>query len=143
MSKQSEAKQARPTQGDILEMARSVELIFNEDAGTPDAVARHQERVLAFSELLLCTTPHEPTSAGWMPIDTAPKNGTRLNLYWGDIPLFTGISSCYGSWDADKYATKPRPYWTHDKERLSGVKETRSNQPTHWMPLPAAPGCAA
>lgn len=99
MSKQSEAKQARPTQGDILEMARSVELIFNEDAGTPDAVARHQERVLAFSELLLRTNPQEPAAIpeGWklVPVDPTDEMLVAGQEAWAVIkPMRNAIEDC-------------------------------------------------
>ena len=69
----------------------------------------------------------------WQPIETAPKDG-------GDLLLFCPARGAVrGSWNACKYDSKPRPYWTHDRERLYGVKDTRADQPTHWMPLPKPP----
>jgi len=44
-----------------------------------------------------------------------------------------------GRWEDDKYATKPRPYWTNDRERIYGIRATRDDQPTHWMDLPPNP----
>lgn len=69
----------------------------------------------------------------WQPIDTAPKDGGDLLLY---CPL-RGVVR--GSWNICRYHTTPKPYWTHDREQLYGVRETRSDQPSHWMPLPKAP----
>lgn len=68
----------------------------------------------------------------WQPIETAPKDKDVL-LY---LPRRGAIR---GQWNSDKYARVPRPYWSHDREWIFGVRETRDCQPTHWMPLPAPP----
>lgn len=77
--------------------------------------------------------------SAWQPISTAPKNRTRVLLY------FPGTGGCVvcGCWDDDRYAEKPRPYWTHDRDRIFGTRHTRENQPTHWQPLPEPPEAAA
>jgi len=73
----------------------------------------------------------------WEPIETAPKDGTRILTYrpeghdWSKVGI--------GDWDDDKYAKKPRPYWSDQNERILGVLWCRKNQPTHWMPLPNPP----
>jgi hypothetical protein len=74
----------------------------------------------------------------WQPIETAPKDGTRVLLHrpsaaasWAQLVI--------GSFCLDQHAKRPRPYWKHDKERLEGVRQTRGEQPTHWMPLPSPP----
>jgi len=74
----------------------------------------------------------------WQPIETAPKDGTRVLLFF-KTPIFTGINIIIGRWNGDVYAKKQRPYFTHDLERIAGTRETRSNQPTQWMPLPQPP----
>lgn len=68
----------------------------------------------------------------WQPIETAPKDKEILLF----CP-FRGVVR--GSWRRDEYAKKPRPYWTHDRERLWGIRGTREDQPTHWQPLPKPP----
>lgn len=68
----------------------------------------------------------------WQPIETAPKNCNVL-LY------FPRHGAVRGSWNDGRYAQTPKPYWSHDRERMFGTRETRNNQPTHWMPLPEAP----
>lgn len=73
----------------------------------------------------------------WQPIETAPKD-QRILLGFSN-PVFTGVSAIFGRWESDKFATKPRPYWTHDMERLTGITGARAKQPTHWMPLPVPP----
>lgn len=57
----------------------------------------------------------------WMPIETAPKDGTRV-LVWN--PLFYAPVSAqfYGEWWGESYELGPLLH-----------------QPTRWLPLPAAP----
>jgi hypothetical protein len=88
---------------------------------------------------LLCRETDEALRAAmsesldsWLSMATAPKD-TDVLL---NIPKRGAIR---GRWEADKYAKNPRSYWTNDQVRLWGVAETRSSQPTGWMPLPAPP----
>lgn len=68
----------------------------------------------------------------WMPIETAPKDK--------NIILFCHRRGVIrGKWFTDQYAKKPIPYWTNDLEVIFGIRETRADQPTHWMPLPEPP----
>lgn len=67
----------------------------------------------------------------WQPIATAPKQGQVLLRWPGQR------DPCVGSWCPDSSARTPAPYWSGDTDRWIGVRETRKNQPTHWMPLPA------
>jgi hypothetical protein len=69
----------------------------------------------------------------WQPIETAPKDGTRVMLYRpGQDPVF-------GRWNSDRFASKPKPFWDHDLIRLHGMLDARKNPPTHWQPLPDPP----
>lgn len=69
------------------------------------------------------TLPQGPV--GWRDISTAPKDGTRFLAFEqsGDYC----ISECW---------------WQHDFQEWSGWQNDWDNEPnpTHWMPLPAAPG---
>lgn len=73
----------------------------------------------------------------WRPIETAPRDGTRILLYrptageWGQF--------VFGKYENDEYAKKPKPHFRTDLERLWGVRSDRESQPTHWMPLPEPP----
>jgi hypothetical protein len=60
----------------------------------------------------------------WQPIDTAPKDGTKILAYTNDGYKFPLVSQCV--WDDG---------WWPD------VWESPENpiEPTHWMPLPSAP----
>lgn len=68
----------------------------------------------------------------WQPIETAPKD-KRVMLY------FPKRGPVFGRWDSDAYAKTPRPYWSHDNERLFGITDARKNPPTHWAPQPDPP----
>lgn len=69
------------------------------------------------------TTPQEPAAAGWMPIETAPT-GTMILM--ANMNAMEARSWCFVGWMVDG--------------RVCGH---RMDEPTHWMPLPAAPGGAA
>lgn len=74
----------------------------------------------------------------WQPIETAPKDGTRVDLY----------GKCWIA-DDDKFigARFPACYWTrgdsmtNHKARWVGVE--MGWHPTHWMPIPGAPPAIA
>ena len=65
----------------------------------------------------------------WMPIETAPKDGTEVQL-WGDedwIPKARWLH-VHGGWYVE--------YWDADWRSYS---DSAVYNPTHWMPLPAPP----
>lgn len=74
----------------------------------------------------------------WQPIETAPKDGTRIimtNGAWVDFGWFShsvwlGPRAAKGAWVGDD----PRD----GRGALDGIHE-----PTHWMPLPAPPSTKA
>jgi hypothetical protein len=79
--------------------------------------------------------------AEWRPIETAPKDGTRVHLYF---PVFGNRPRQeFGGWDAQPHNTKPKPFWSGDGERVYGIQWYRNYPPTHWKPLPAPPDSAA
>ena len=75
----------------------------------------------------------EARGEGWRTIESAPRDGSYLlGFQGGQISLIW--------WNSDQYARKPRPYWTGTHEWAGGTTRARVDQPTHWRPLPAAPG---
>ena len=68
----------------------------------------------------------ERDAARWQPIETAPRDGTRLWCFWPD------------AWSEERQAIGwfvsggEDEYWTD-------AADSDPNPPTHWMPLPAAP----
>ncbi len=69
----------------------------------------------------------------WQPIDTAPRDGTRVLLWCED-----GVGAVIGIWYAFKSNLLP-PYWATTRGLLHGSAHDREYQPTHWQPLPPAP----
>jgi hypothetical protein len=60
----------------------------------------------------------------WQPIETAPKDGTRVLLY-----IDEDEGPCIGKWDIDFWQ---KPNWCMEAgDYWSGA--------THWQPLPAPP----
>lgn len=73
------------------------------------------------------------TDGKWMPIETAPKDGTEI-LAWDGMERVIAHWGYGAEWDYeadDMGATYGR--W---EDNWDGRMEP---QPTHWMPLPAAP----
>jgi hypothetical protein len=66
-----------------------------------------------------------PPQAAWQPIETAPKDGTAVDLWKG-----VRLTDCY--WCSLPYAGDIPWGWTC--QSLG-----RITNPTHWMPLPADP----
>jgi len=66
----------------------------------------------------------------WQPIETAPKNGTRI---WAFFPFAQGTFAI--SWRKNVYETKG-PNWTLDDGESATLMY---DPPTHWMPLPPPP----
>lgn len=65
----------------------------------------------------------------WRSIDTAPKDGTQILLYFEDIGVHEGC------WWKDPDCDCCEPYWM----RRGMCFECEPEVPTHWMPLPDPP----
>ena len=74
----------------------------------------------------------------WRTIDSAPRDGSRIMLYIPRQSAYIPAKTVVGLWDVRDI----QPYFTNDRERLDGVRITRKNQPTYWMPLPEPPSDA-
>lgn len=64
------------------------------------------------------TTNHQ-----WQPIETAPKDGTKVLIYH----IRDKWMICAGHWPCNSY-------WSE-----SYASNIKLNNPTHWMPLPEPP----
>ena len=71
---------------------------------------------------------------GWLPIETAPRDGTHFLAYakdftWDDwLDVDGGIFECYVEGDG-RFVS----------QRYEFGEFCISDQPTHWMPLPEPP----
>lgn len=61
----------------------------------------------------------EPTPSAWRPIETAPRDGTRIVIYDGDVPAVGLWSAGRESWIVD---------WDH--------APYGDPAPSLWLPLP-------
>ena len=95
--------------------------------------------------ILVCerTTFESNSSATvWQPIETAPKDGTRIdvwlsksrrrvtNCYWGRPSHTCGENEGYCDSCPD------RDGWVDGEDFMNGYTD---EEPTHWMPLPTPP----
>lgn len=60
-------------------------------------------------------------------MDQAPRDERLLLDRNGNIVC--------GRFNDDRYSTKPKPYWSHDQERVSGTVEARKCPPQRWRRL--------
>jgi hypothetical protein len=69
----------------------------------------------------------------WQPIETAPKDGTEIDLWYPDLgrqpaahwdTTGLGFGWCWPNWNEGRLETVIRP----------------NIAPTHWMPIPEPPG---
>ena len=88
--------------------------------------------------------------SGWLPIESAPKDGTRIILGRPDIDGDGGVSAS-GYWDdaledgvdymGHDGGFTDSDYQVFSPGRSFGNPDYRygGSQPTHWQPLPATP----
>lgn len=77
--------------------------------------------------------------AGWEPIETAPKDGTRIRLgHEQDLGSLkdVGISKVFGDWTGTSWGLSS--YFIIPGGRYGLM----SNSPTHWKPAPPPPPVA-
>jgi len=67
----------------------------------------------------------------WRPIESAPKDGTHVLLFWNDEVL-TGHW-----WPRGKVQYGAKGNWTKDRFGLGSTAHWSA--PTHWQPLPKPP----
>lgn len=73
---------------------------------------------------------------GWRPIESAPRDGTKI---WAYIPrIYSSGLQCLVAWDTDKYAKRPKPRF-RSTDLLYRDADSAQQQPTHWQPLPPPP----
>ncbi len=88
-------------------------------------------------------SPHR----AWQPIETAPKDGTRILIfdpavgircvYWN--PEFDFTLRDVGAPEDSEVEPEFRGAWTDDAVASFSYEEVKEYAPTHYMPLPAPP----
>jgi len=69
----------------------------------------------------------------WQPIETAPKDGTKVLL------CLTGYEPVVGFFDGETWEYHERGDFIETEHWLSWIEHTGEWWPDNWMPLPAAP----
>lgn len=82
--------------------------------------------------------------AGWQPIETAPKDGTNILVFYTKA----SVDFCHIAWWDNGEFYKEQGYqniedatgwWSYIKDSFSSHKLNGYDAPTHWMPLPQPP----
>lgn len=108
-------------------------------AGWGEGIYCHAEKGW-FARAALARAPDagEAEAVAWLPIATAPKDGTTVMLWerYNDVPVVGFYSDRRGKWYADTS--------NYDANGDAIVIDKLSQELiSHWMPLPAAPAFEA
>lgn len=82
--------------------------------------------------------------ADWMPIESAPKDGTKVDLWIKCDPSRAAsdgrVVDCYWNTETDTWC-KFDSYWGEDSDVESNGPSLDGGwrKATHWMPLPPPP----
>jgi hypothetical protein len=102
---------------------------------------------IALRDELLASLHQQEVPSGWMPIETAPKDGTEILIWREDCGVLMG---CYCSAnelstmsdkdrdELDEASLFQEDWWGGDADG-GGYRLEGSEVPTHWMPMPAEP----
>ena len=89
------------------------------------------EPIIAAIEELRVAASHAVVGQQWQPIETAPKDGTRIIIFMGAPWARIVTVRWFDLWENWQEGDFPE-----DHEEYCGIG---SEVPTHWMPLPPAP----
>lgn len=74
----------------------------------------------------------------WLPIETAPKDGTDVIVMYMHIDTQIVHNAFYASeeenWEPEDYG-----WWSYTNSEVSRTKLEGWMTPTHWIPLPKRP----
>jgi hypothetical protein len=115
---------------DKMETASGMKQVSNEDV--LQCIASQAKRI---AELEAAAGAAEDWPGAWQPIETAPKDGTRI-LAYGVLGLETGPSVGCVQWS--KKWSGSESHWVVSPNEASEYYP-ESCELTHWMPLPAPP----
>ncbi len=102
----------------------------------PDALWETPE-LERFAELVAAA--ERETMSAWLPIKSAPKDGTDVIVMY--IHIDTQIVH-NAFWIEDEADPEYTGWWSYDKSEVGRILLKDWMTPTGWMPLPKAPGTA-
>jgi hypothetical protein len=77
------------------------------------------------------------TANGWQPIETAPKDGTKVDLWVAYGEGKTKGERWPDAWFGEHpFTEESGPVWQDDVVPIEGERTTA----THWRPIPKGPG---
>ena len=126
-SRKSSIGGADPQTREVWQMITEAEL----DEAETEFVATYGDLYPKIGAMFAAARAH--LSAGWRPIETAPKDGTTIILGsesgWSDAGFWMGNPK-------ENYWGKTGWYAEDDRASILTAKPV---QPTHWLPLPEPP----
>lgn len=135
----------------LLERAAGVTV--SEDAPVPPVVRLAEEVRALVAERDAALAAHEAAGGGWRPIETAPRDGTKVWVCGGEF----GEGGVARWKHNDRHAHQGRPFTVHhggaERDLLVSYfgdvddwddweSALPESQPTHWRPLPPTPAAA-
>jgi len=75
--------------------------------------------------------------SAWQPIETAPKDGTRVLIAGGTVSFWTERDVPFSDISIAYWCGGYDPHWRG--EDMQAHDEWYAHKPTHWMPLPEPP----
>ena len=93
-------------------------------------IATAEEAAIFSREIMLLSG--QSMGRCWQPINTAPKDGTKVLLFWGNAAEQHQRIEV-GQWHDNRNAKNPRPYW--EGMAAHNVRNYRQFPPSHWQPL--------
>jgi hypothetical protein len=123
---------------------------MNEPSGNSGQLANVNELLGNSEELPVASAPPAGFSVEWQPIDTAPKDGTVIDLFVTSTSTFDGKKYYYRIADA-KWGVPEGHSWSSGECWLKWdlycdemwLVPLDNEVPTHWMPIPASPTAAS
>lgn len=88
----------------------------------------------AWQDIIARALSSQPVADGWLPIETAPKDGTSVEVYDSFITGKDGF--------AQVIARHDKEHGWHVAASVVGGIYIKLTNPTHWRPLPASPGAS-
>jgi hypothetical protein len=82
---------------------------------------------------VLPAEPGKEVRQEWQPIETAPKDGTRIDV-WVPTWLRTGNRMPNAKWRDGRWS-----FWWEPTQEWLSIEEEYEGGPSHWMPLPPPP----
>jgi hypothetical protein len=116
-------KDVSATNARLTARVKELEAALKEIAYFADGTPRKNGPYFAAHIASAALSASQPSPSPWMPIETAPKDGTEFWAYSQDLSG-NGLSSF-----------QSRCAWHPD----AGFCTDEIREPTHWMPLPPAP----